>query len=162
MVSYRLVIGIIVGVTFGFFTSLFFDLGGTLPIIQVTAGSDFLKIVTILIGWNFKYDIISFFTENPSIVSFFAPQLLACIFVGYLSGSISKGFKRGLVASTVVIVVDLLIWMLLSVIGGEDLMALFQPPQLFSTVGGIISALIGAILGGIIGGSISGPYEEVY
>ncbi|MFX0032957.1 MAG: hypothetical protein ACFE8E_10225 [Candidatus Hodarchaeota archaeon] len=162
MVSYRLVIGIIVGIIFSFFTALFFDMDGILPVIQVTAGSDFLKIVTILSGWNFEYDIISFFIESPSIVEFFAPQLLACIFVGYLSGSISKGFKRGLIASSLVTAVNLAIWMLLSVLLGEDLAALFQGAQLIATVGGILSALIGAILGGITGGLISGPYEEVY
>ncbi|MFW9783353.1 MAG: hypothetical protein ACFFFB_13810 [Candidatus Heimdallarchaeota archaeon] len=162
MVSYRLVIGIIVGIAFSFFTGLFFDMDGILPIIQVTAGSNALKIVTILIGWNFEHDFISFFTENPSIVNFFAPQLLACIFIGYLSGSISKGVKRGLIASSLVTAVDLAIWWLLSVLSGEDLAALFQGAQLIATVGGIISALIGAILGGLIGGLISGPYEEVY
>jgi hypothetical protein len=52
--------------------------------------------------------------------------------------------------------------MLLSVISGEDLMALFQGAQLFVTVGGILSAILGAVIGGLIGGFVSGPYEEVY
>ena len=162
MVSYRLVIGIIIGIIFSFFTVFFFSMQGILPVIQATAGSDFLKLVTLLIGANFKFDIISFFTGTPSIIGFFAPQLLASIFIGYLSGSISKGLRRGLIAGALVIVVDLLIWMLLSVIGGEDLMALFQGPQLVSTIGGILTAIIGALLGGLLGGLISGPYEEVY
>ena len=162
MVSYRLVIGIIVGIVFSFLTVFCFNMQDIVQVIQATAESDFLKIFTILIGANFKYDIISFFIENPSIIEFFAPQLLASIFIGFLSGSISKGFKRGVIASSVVIVVDFSIWMLLSVMNGEDLMALFQGAQLIATVGGIISALIGAILGGLIGGLISGPYEEVY
>lgn len=162
MVSYRLVIGIIIGIIFSFFTVFFFSMQGILSVIQATAGSDFLKLVTLLIGANFKFDIISFFTGTPSIIGFFAPQLLASIFIGYLSGSISKGLRRGLIAGALVIVVDLLIWMLLSVIGGEDLMALFQGPQLVSTIGGIFTAIIGALLGGLLGGLISGPYEEVY
>ncbi|MFW9945708.1 MAG: hypothetical protein ACFFDX_02650 [Candidatus Odinarchaeota archaeon] len=162
MVSYRLIIGIIIGIIFSFFTIFFFNMQDILLVIQVTAGSDFLKLVTLLIGANFKFDIISFFTGTPSISGFFAPQLLASIFIGYLSGSISKGLRRGLIASALVIVVDLLIWMLLSVIGGEDLMALFQGPQLVSTIGGIITAIIGALLGGLLGGFISGPYEETY
>jgi len=162
MVSYRLVIGIIVGIIFSFFTVFFFNMQDIKDVIQATAGSDFLKLVTLLIGANFKFDIISFFTGTPSIGDFFASQLLAMIFIGFLSGSISKGLRRGLIASALVIVVGLLIWMLLSVIGGEDLMALFQGHQLVSTIGGILTAIIGALLGGLLGGLISGPYEEVY
>lgn len=162
MVSYRMVIGILVGIVFSFFTVFFFNMQNIIQVIQATAGSDFLKLVTLLIGANFKFDIISFFTGTPTITDFFAPQLLACIFIGFLSGSISKGLKRGLITSVLVIVVDLLIWMLLSVIGGEDLMALFQGPQLVATIGGILSAIIGAVIGGLLGGLISGPYEEVY
>ncbi|GAH25319.1 unnamed protein product, partial [marine sediment metagenome] len=90
-----------------------------------------------------------------------APQLLACIFIGFLSGTISKGLKRGLIASILVIIIAFLIWMLLSVISGEDLMALFQGAQLFSTIGGIFSAILGSVIGGVLGGLISGPYEEV-
>ncbi|MBA7572529.1 hypothetical protein ES708_14312 [subsurface metagenome] len=52
--------------------------------------------------------------------------------------------------------------MLLSVISGEDLMALFQGTQLSVTIGGMLTAIIGSIIGGLIGGVISGPYEEVY
>ncbi|MHA2429514.1 MAG: hypothetical protein ACXACC_00635 [Promethearchaeota archaeon] len=162
MVSYRLVIGIIIGIIFSFFTVFFFNMQDIFLVIQATAGSNFLKLVTLLIGANFKFDIISFFTGTPTLIGFFAPQLLASIFIGYLSGSISKGLRRGLIASALVIVVNLLIWMLLSVIGGEDLMALFQGPQLVSTIGGILTAIIGALLGGLLGGLISGPYEEVY
>ncbi len=162
MVSYRLVIGIIIGVVFSFFTVFFFNMHYIFEVIRTTAESDFLKLVTLLIGANFKFDIISFFTGTPSFADFFASQLLAMIFIGFLSGSISKGLRRGLIASALVIVVNLLIWMLLSVIGGEDLMALFQGPQLVSTIGGILTAIIGALLGGLLGGLISGPYEEVY
>jgi hypothetical protein len=52
--------------------------------------------------------------------------------------------------------------MLLSVISGEDLMALFQGAQLSGTIGGILTAILGAVIGGLIGGVVSGPYEEVY
>jgi hypothetical protein len=79
-----------------------------------------------------------------------------------VSGTISKGLKRGVIASSLVIIIGFLIWMLLSVISGEDLMALFQGAQLSVTVGGILSAILGAVIGGLIGGFISGPYEEVY
>ena len=162
MFSYRLLIGIIVSVCFSFFTAFFFTMEDIILQIQLFSASDPLKVVILMIGANFKFDIISFFLETPTFFEFFAPQLLASILIGFLSGTISKGFKRGLIASTIVIIVDVLIWILLSVISGEDLMALFQGAQLSATIGGILTAIIGAIGGGIIGGLISGPYENSY
>ena len=162
MVSYRLVLGIIVGILFSFFTVFFFNMEATILQIQVYLQTDILKVIILQIGANFKFDLIAFFTGTPSITEFFAPQVLACIFVGYVSGTISKDLKRGLIASSLVIIIGFLIWMLLSVISGEDLMALFQGAQLFVTVGGILSAILGAVIGGLIGGFVSGPYEEVY
>jgi len=162
MVSYRLVLGIIVGIVFSFFTVFFFNMEATILQIQIYLQTDILKVIILQIGANFKFDLIAFFTGTPSITEFFAPQLLACIFIGYVSGTISKGLKRGLIASSLVIIIGFLIWMLLSVISGEDLMALFQGAQLSVTVGGILSAILGAVLGGLLGGFISGPYEEIY
>jgi hypothetical protein len=130
--------------------------------IQIISSSDPLKVVILMIGANFKFDLISFFLETPTIFEFFAPQLLASIFIGFLSGTISKGFKRGLIASIIVIITDVLVWILLSVISGEDLMALFQGAQLSATIGGILTAILGAILGGALGGFLSGPYENSY
>jgi len=161
LVSYRLVIGIIVGIVFSFFTVYFFNMEDFIDIILQIPQIDILKVIVIQIGANFKFDLLAFFTGTPTIADFFAPQLLASIFIGFLSGTIAKGLKRGLIASTLVIIITFLIWMLLSVISGEDLMALFQGPQLFSTIGGILSAILGAIIGGLIGGFVSGPYEEV-
>ncbi len=162
MVSYRLVLGIIVGIVFSFFTVFFFNMEATILQIQIYLQTDILKVIILQIGANFKFDLIAFFTGTPSITEFFAPQLLACIFIGYVSGTISKGLKRGLIASSLVIIIGFLIWMLLSVYSGEDLMALFQGAQLSVTVGGILSAILGAVLGGLLGGFISGPYEEIY
>ena len=162
MVSYRLVLGVIVGIVFSFFTVFFFNMEATIIQIEIYLQTDILKVIILQIGANFKFDLITFFTGTPSITEFFAPQVLACIFIGYVSGSISKGFKRGLIASSLVIIIGFLIWMLLSVISGEDLMALFQGAQLSVTIGGILSAILGAVIGGVIGGFISGPYEEVY
>jgi len=162
MVSYRLVLGIIVGIVFSFFTVFFFNMEATIIQIQIYLQTDILKVIILQIGANFKFDLITFFTGTPSITEFFAPQVLACIFIGYVSGTISKGLKRGLTASSLVIIIGFLIWMLLSVISGEDLMAFFQGAQLSVTIGGILSAILGAVIGGLIGGFISGPYEEVY
>jgi len=162
MVSYRLLLGIVVGIVFSFFTAFFFSMEEIIDQIQLYSQIDVLKVIIILIGANFKFDLFSKFTGSATIIDFFSAQLLASIFIGYLSGTISKGLKRGLLASLLVIVIDFLIWMLLSVISGEDLMALFQGTQLSVTIGGIVSAILAAIIGGSLGGFISGPYEEVY
>ncbi|MHA1677940.1 MAG: hypothetical protein ACTSW3_04050, partial [Promethearchaeota archaeon] len=106
-------------------------------------------------------DIISSFLSSPSILVFLSPQILSTIFIGYIAGTIVKGVKHGLIASSMIIVIDILIWMLLSVISGEDLMSFFQDVQLISTIGGILSALLGATLGGLLGGLITGPYEDI-
>jgi hypothetical protein len=161
MVSYRLIIGIIAGIAMSFFTMFFFNMTELQAQLNLYLQSDTLKSIIILLGANFKFDIISFFSGTPTLSDFFAPQLLASIFIGFLSGAIAKGLKRGFLASLIVIVVDFLIWMLLSVISGEDLMALFQGGQLSATIGGLLSALLGSIIGGLVGGLISGPYEEV-
>jgi hypothetical protein len=162
MVSYRLLIGIIASVGFSFFTAFFFTMEEVTEQIPLFIASDPLKVVILMIGANFKFDIISFFLESPTFFGFFAPPLLASILIGFLSGTISKGLKRGLIASTIVIITDVLIWILLSVISGEDLMALFQGAQLSATIGGILTAILGALAGGILGGFISGPYENTY
>ncbi|MFX0035691.1 MAG: hypothetical protein ACFE9I_08635 [Candidatus Hermodarchaeota archaeon] len=162
MVSYRLVIGIIVGVIFSFFTVFFFNMTVILNQIQSYAGENALKTLTLLIGSNFDFDMISFMIIEPSVLGFFAPEILAWIFIGYISGTIAKGLRRGTIASVLVVIIVLLIWIILSIISGEDLMALFQGTQLIETLGGIISAIIGGLIGGLVGGLISGPYEEFY
>jgi hypothetical protein len=162
MASYRLVIGIIVGIILSFFTAFFFNMMAILNQISLYAGTDILRTLALLIGSNFNFDMISFITGSPSILGFFAPEILAWIFIGYITGSIAKGIRRGTVASVLVVIVVLLIWIILSIVSGEDLMALFQGTQLTETLGGIVSAFIGVLIGGVVGGLISGPYEEFY
>jgi hypothetical protein len=130
--------------------------------IELYAGSDSLKIATLLVGANFDFDMISFLSGSPSVLGFFAPEILAWIFIGYISGTIAKGLKRGVIASAIVVVLVFLIWILLTIIIGDDLMTIFQGTQLIETLGGIFSAFIGVFIGGSIGGLISGPYEEFY
>ena len=160
MASYRLIIGIIVGIVISFFTAFFFNMTDIMTIIS--SGISGLRVAAILVGANFDFDMISFFTGSPSILGFFVPEILAWIFIGYLTGSIAKGFRRGTIASSLVVIVVLLIWILLSIFSGEDLMSLFQGTQLVETLGGIISAFVGVLIGGMVGGLVSGPYEEIY
>jgi hypothetical protein len=158
MTSYRLVIGIIVGVTLSFFSAIFFNMTDIITI--MSSGIDGLRIVALLVGANFDFDMISYFTGSPSILGFFVPEILAWIFIGYFSGTIAKGLKRGVIAVSLVVIIVLSIWIILSIFSQVDLMALFQGSQLIETLGGIISAFIGVLIGGSIGGLISGPYEE--
>ena len=161
MASYRLIFGIIVGIVLSFFTVFFFNMMSILNNIKLYAGDSLIRTITLLIGSNFDFDMISFFYTEPSIIGFFAPELLAWIFIGYVSGSIAKGLRRGIIASLIVVVLVLLIWIVASIFSGEDLMTLFQA-QLIETLGGILSGFAGALIGGLLGGVISGPYEEFY
>ena len=160
MASYRLIIGIIVGIILSFFTVFFFNMMVIITQIKLYSGNELIRIAALLIGANFDFDMISFFTGSPSILGFFAPEILAWIFIGYITGTIAKGLKRGTIASVLVVILVLLIWIILSIFSQVDLMNLFQGAQLTETLGGIISALIGVLIGGSVGGLVSGPYEE--
>ena len=160
MASYRLIIGILVGIVLSFFTVFFFNMTAVINQIDSYAGNDIWRILEILVGSNFNFDMISYFTGTPSVLGFFAPELLAWIFIGYITGTIAKGLRRGALASSLVVIVVLLIWIILSILAGVDLMALFQGMRLSETLGGIISAFIGGLAGGSLGGLISGPSEE--
>ncbi len=159
MASYRLIFGIITGIVLSFFTVFFFNMVSMINVIKVLGEGNFIKTISLLIGANFNFDMLSFFSGSPTILGFFAPELLAWLFLGFISGSIAKGFKRGIIASLVVVVIVLLFWIVSSIFSGVDLMALFQD-QLIETLGGIITGFAGALIGGGIGGGISGPYEE--
>lgn len=162
MASYRLIFGILIGIILSFLSVFFFNMESIFNQIEIYADTDLLKATALLIGANFKFDIIAFFTGSLSVSGFFAAQLLAWLFIGYISGTIAKGLRRGIIAGLLVVVIDILLWIILSIVSGEDLMALFQGTQLSETLGGIISGLLGAFIGGSIGGLISGPYEEFY
>ena len=162
MASYRLIFGIVIGIILSFLTVFFFNMESIFNQIQIYADTDVLKAIALLIGANFKFDIIAFFSGTWSVPGFFATQLLAWLFIGYVSGTISKGIRRGIIAGLLVVVIDVLLWIIFSIVSGEDLMALFQGTQLSETLGGIISAILGAFVGGLLGGLISGPYEEFY
>ncbi|MFX0030316.1 MAG: hypothetical protein ACFE8B_13980 [Candidatus Hermodarchaeota archaeon] len=162
MASYRLIFGIVIGVILSFLTVFFFNMETIFDQIKNYVDNDVLKAIALLIGANFKFDIIAFFSGTLSVPGFFTAQLLAWLFIGYISGTVSKGLRRGIIAGLLVVVIDVLLWIIFSIVSGEDLMALFQGTQLSETLGGIMSAILGAFVGGLLGGLISGPYEEYY
>ncbi len=151
----------IVGIVLSIFSIVFFTQWEILSEVELFAGGNAIKYFALLVGANFDFDIISFFLYGPiSLIGFFSPQVLAWLFVGYVSGSIAKGLKRGAMCVLLVDVVVTLIWIIFSIIAGEDLMAMFQGTQLIDTVGGMLTALIFGVFGGLLGGVASGKYEE--
>lgn len=125
--------------------------------------SSFLRGLGMVLGSNFSYDFFSILIEGKADpYTFFAPPLLAWIFVGYITGTIAKGIKNGFLAAILVVVIILLCWILISVVAGEDLMSLFQGKQLILTLGGIIGAFLGASFSSVLGSYISGPEEVTY
>ncbi len=146
------------GIILSFLSVFFFNMEIIFNQIESTADSNPLKAIALLIGANFKFDILAFFSGSSA---FLVAQLLAWLFIGYIGGTIAKGFRRGIIVGLLIVVIDILLWIIFNIVSGEDLMALFSV-QLSETLGGIISALLGAFIGGLIGGIISGPYEEFY
>ena len=161
--KYRFFISLIIGIFLSLISVGLFTMWQNFKQLEVIFRSSLIRGMALLLGYNFSFDIISFFiTGNSDLFSFLAPALLAWIFVGYITGSIAKGWRSGLTSGTLVYVVMILAWILLSVIAGEDLMGFFQGNQLIATVGGLLGALLGVTAGSISGGYISGPEEEYY
>ena len=130
--------------------------------IEFYAGDNIIKTIAYLMEANFvgSYNILDIFSGPFNIIELLNPQFLSWIFIGYISGSIARGKKRGFLTSLIVVVIVVLIWVSFNIISGTDLMAMFQGQQLLDTLGGIIAALISCLLGGVLGGLVSGPYED--
>ena len=162
----KLLIGVVIGILLSFISVAIFNAWESLETAQLImdTNGNFFQATSVLIGANFKFDIIGFFMSWPnySIQTFFLPAFFGCAFIGFVAGALSIGVKRGIMASFSVIIIVFLLWILFNIFSGEDLMALFQGNQLVETLGGIFSAMLGAIIGGLIGGAVSGPYEEFY
>lgn len=155
----RLAIGVIVGVFLSFFTVSLFDMWSTF---SLAVSFSFFRALTTLIGANFEYDIITVIMSGTLTISgIFAAPLLSCILVGFISGAISKGLKRGVMGSFITIAINMLLWFLFSIFSGEDLMALFVGNQLLVTLSGMLGAFLGCVVGGLAGGVTSGPREEI-
>jgi hypothetical protein len=159
----RLAVGVIIGILLSIISVALFtawqtvqDIGGVMAIFSLDG-------IVSLLGENFSWDLFSFFTSiaSFSIESLLNPVFLAWLFVGIISGAIAKGVTRGISASAIVLVVNILLWFLLALLAGQDIASWFTT-GLVSTLGGIAGAAVGSILGGLIGGAISGPYEEFY
>ncbi len=153
----RLVIGIIVGVALSLVCTALFSMW------QIRLSSNILTTIGILLGANFEFNMIDFITGGDyTHIALLQPAVVAWLVVGYIGGSIAKGAKRGLMTGLLVLAIVLLVWILLNVLSGEDLLGLFTGSQLMVTLGGIVTGAVGGVVGGLLGGISSGPYEEFY
>ncbi|MFX1339454.1 MAG: hypothetical protein ACFFDK_12650 [Promethearchaeota archaeon] len=161
MTNARFIISVIVGISLSFVSVALFTMWESLYQLNSIFKSSFLRGLAMLLGTNFSFNIIAFVTKGQwAITYFFAPALLGWIFVGYITGTIAKGSRNGVISGLLAWVIVLLIWILISIIAGEDLMAFFQGNQLFMTLGGIGGSCLGVSLSSAVGGFISGPQEE--
>ncbi len=161
MSSTRLILGVVAGILLSFIMVSLFTMWQILDQIGFYAGTDVIKGIAYLMDRNFDFDIISFFISGPiNLYEFLNPTFLSWIFIGYIAGTIVKGTKRSFLTSVVIVVIVILIRILMNIISGVDLMALFEGIQLINTLGGMLGALGGCILGGLLGAAVSGSYEE--
>ena len=161
MANTRFIVSVVVGIALSFVSVALFTRWESLYQLESIFKSNFLRGIAMLLGTNFSFNIIAFVTKgNWAITYFLAPALLAWIFVGYIIGTIAKGSRNGFISGTLAWVIVLLIWILVSIVAGEDLMAFFQGNQLFMTIGGISGSFIGVSVSSVLGGFISGPEEE--
>jgi hypothetical protein len=159
----RLSLGILLGCGFSFISVSLFNMWNTFYTAVTLLQQSFFRMLTELVGANFEFNIITLIISGPyTIDQIFPPALLGCILCGFITGLSVKGVKRGIMASFIVVILVLLIWILFSIFSAVDLMAFFQGSELIETIGGIFGALLGSVLGGLIGGAIRGPYEELY
>lgn len=161
--KYKLTLGVIIGIALSFFSVSLFDQWNTFNEAVVFAQYNIIESFSFLIGANFEFDIITYFVSGPyTIENFFEPALLGSILIGFTGGIIAKGLKRSLIASFLVIVISLLIWIILYIFSGEDLGAQFQGTLLIPTIGGMIGSLVGGLFGGLLAGLLTLSYEEGY
>ncbi|MBD3255290.1 MAG: hypothetical protein GF383_09370 [Candidatus Lokiarchaeota archaeon] len=159
----RLIIAIIVGTALSFISVALFTMWESLQVILDNFSNDILMIIVMMLASQFSSNMFAVFLASEFKISLLlGPSLLAWLFTGYICGTITREIRNGLISSVLSFVIILLIWILLSIIAGQDLMSMFQGNQLISTVGGIFTSLIGAAGGGALGGFVTSSKEGFY
>ncbi|MBD3215696.1 MAG: hypothetical protein GF311_24000, partial [Candidatus Lokiarchaeota archaeon] len=149
----RLAIGVVVGLILSFFSVSLFNEWTTLNMAVTLGQYNFFSGISTLLSANFEFNLIGFFASGSyTIPGFFQPAFLSCLFLGFLSGVIVQGIKRGIIGSFLVIIITLLMWIIFSIFSGQDLMSFFTGTQLIETIGGILGALLAGGGGGLLGG----------
>ena len=156
----RFTFSILIPLSISFFTLYLFSIDVMITQIEQTSGTDIIRVISLMLYANFRFDAISMFTGGETPLGFFAPQILMWFYMAFICGTIAKGAKRGLTASLILVIISILLWILFSVLSSIDLMSLFTGTELIYTLGGMAIALVGGLLGGLLGGLISGPYPK--
>lgn len=171
MVDYRTLrspVGILIGLFFCFNAAWAFngwtgiDIALGIFVINPTAG--IYNYVSK--AFTADLDIIGFFSAPPAdIIMFFTglfnSTMLTWIISAGIAACIAKGLKKGLMAAVIVYVSALLIWILLGILSGVDLLAMFSGDALIGSVGTILGGLIGILIGGSLFGLASGPSGDI-
>nr|MDO8110243.1 hypothetical protein [Candidatus Sigynarchaeota archaeon] len=166
-------LGLIIGIIGAMFLPYVFAL-----INDTHAFDDFTAIITglnanllaalitpAIAGIPTSYDpnIIAGFTGNFML---FLPAMLTWIVCGLLAALFTQSAKKGIISAAVFIAVEILVYLLMRVLGGDDLITEVIAPgnDPIPFIGGaVITPVLFGIVGGLIGGFISrfafGPEE---
>lgn len=157
----RLSISVVVGTLISIIGVSLFTMWEEMQIIIDYFGSNPIIAFAYIFEINFGFDMITYLLNADfSIFTFFSPQMVAWLFIGYVSGTIAKGIKNGFLSGLFVVIINILLWIILSIFASIDLMSLFTGGALIATLGGFLTAFIGGLGGGTLGGIVSGPSEE--
>ena len=121
-----------------------------------------------LFGSGFMVDLFKEFSaenlqDTTAASVFFGPVVWPCIItwfmVGFISGSIVKGAKRGLILSLTILFTMFILWVITGFFAGEDMSSIYQ--QNFATrMSELFTAIIFTVPSCIIAGWITGPFER--
>jgi hypothetical protein len=129
-------------------------------------------LISPLPQYVFNPNILGLFIPGPvthlpsNIFFYFLPAMLNWLVCGLLSSLFSQSVKKGVLSAVVFVVVEVLVYMLLKVIAGKDLLTdvIMAGGDPYTFIGGaIITPVAFSIVGGVLGGLISrfafGPEE---
>ena len=173
MVATRAILGFFTGFTIGLFGVFIFSnstyMGISIIEIFGRIGSSITDISKFSAGFyelfffSFYFNFFSLFNPETfvtvNLMETLYPPFMGWLFAGLISGAIIKGIKRSVMNSVLIVVVMVVLLLCLAIISGANLTFVFAI-NIFSTLGGIMTALISLIIGGIIGSSLSGKYID--
>ncbi len=86
--------------------------------------------------------------------------VMAWLSTAFVIGLIVKGAKRSTFAALGVFIVYLALYLIFSVLLGNDIAFMFTGAELMDTLGVLLTGVLCSVLGGVIGGAVSAAGEE--
>lgn len=135
------------------------------PLLQSGSFNTFFKGLYILFGSGFQADWFGEFSpeniQNSTLgLILFGetiwPAIITWMTVGFVSGTIIKGVKRGLIFSLIWFGSIFILWAIIGMFAGADFSSMFLT-NFGSTMSSLFTIFIFLVFGGVIGGLISGP-----